>query len=185
MPTIAVTLDTSQFDAGITRVKRSLADLEAPGRRLNDSLKVDSSGIDKANQGLSKTQSAAGGAAAGMAKLKTAVAGLGIAAALQRGIDLLGGFDERIRLVGQIAGATEGQFESLRQKALALGESTRFSATEAAGGLQALAQAGQTVDEIISTVDNTLNLAVAATLSLEDATRITVSTMGQFKIAAE
>jgi len=185
MPTIKVTLDTSDFDAGITRVKSQLGTLGTSAQQAGQNLKIDQKGLRDTTANLNATTAAAGGAAAGLGKIKTAVAGLGIATAFRSAITLLGGFDEKIRLVGQVAGATGREFDALRQKATSLGETTRFTGTQAAEGLQALAQAGLSAREAIAAIDATLNLAIAGQLELARSTQITVSTMAQFSIEAE
>ncbi len=75
--------------------------------------------------------------------------------------------------------------DTIRQKSKDLGATTRFSASDAAGGFVLLAQAGYDVDKQMSAITGTLNLAAAGNLELNRATEITVSTLGQFQLEAD
>ena len=66
-------------------------------------------------------------------------------------------------------GTTVDQIENVKAKAIELGSTTKFTATEAAEGFNILAQAGYTAEEAISLIDPVLSLAAAGELELAEA----------------
>lgn len=77
-------------------------------------------------------------------------------------------------------GTTTDQITDLTQKAKELGEKTSFSATEAAQGLNILAQAGLNSEEQIASIATVLDLAAAGTLTLEDSASYVTGTVKGF-----
>lgn len=82
------------------------------------------------------------------------------------------GFQRGMNRVQALTGATGDEFDALVDKARELGRSTVFSASEAAGAMGLLAQAGFSPQEILTTTSEVLNLASAAGLELADAAKI-------------
>ena len=64
--------------------------------------------------------------------------------------------------VSAISGATGDDLAKLEEQAKTLGATTFFSATEASQGMKYFAMAGYEVDEIMSALPATLNLAIAS-----------------------
>lgn len=91
-------------------------------------------------------------------------------------------FEESLATARAVTDATGEQFEQLRDRALELGATTRFSAREAADGLVLLARAGFTVDESLESVDDTLRLAQAASIGLAEAADITANVLRGFRL---
>lgn len=100
-------------------------------------------------------------------------------------VKLLSDFNDQMSAVQAVSGASAKDLETLRTKAKDLGATTRFSASEAASGLIFLAQAGYTTEQQLSSIDGTLMLAASGALGLEEATNITVATLGGFQLAAQ
>lgn len=94
-------------------------------------------------------------------------------------------FEQSMANVAAVTGATEDQFESLREKAIELGIATRFTATEAAESLANMARAGFTVNETLVSVSSTLVLAQAGGLGLAEAANIAVSALRGFRLRAD
>lgn len=124
-----------------------------------------------------------------MGGLKGALAGIGITAgigALAKGIVGIGvEFDTQMSKVKAVSGATDEQFQQLRDTARQLGKDTKYSMTEAGQGMEYLALAGWKTDAIITAMPGMLNLAAAGALDLGRAADITSDTMQSFGIAAE
>lgn len=78
----------------------------------------------------------------------------------------------------------ETQFEGLREKALQLGESTRFSAVQAAQGMNFLAMAGFENQEILAAMRPTLDLATASATELGRTADIMSNIMSGFGVEA-
>ena len=75
-------------------------------------------------------------------------------------------FDTAMSQVAATMGTTVDQVEELRDKAKEMGASTKYTATEAAEGLNILAMAGLSADESISGIETVLNLASAGAMDL-------------------
>ncbi len=73
-----------------------------------------------------------------------------------------GSFESAMNRVQVLTDATAEGFQKLRNQAKALGVSTTFSATQAAGAMGFLAQAGFDVNEIFEAMPATLDLAAAS-----------------------
>ena len=119
---------------------------------------LDSSGIEKGLKSLgnitAKGLKAATATIAGTATALSVVS----AAAIKVGSD----FEAQMSRVEAISGATGEEFERLRQQAIDLGADTAFSASQAAEGMENLAAAGFTTNEIMNAMPGMLNLSAAS-----------------------
>jgi len=70
-------------------------------------------------------------------------------------------FERQLSTVQGVTGATREEFALLRQAAEDAGSSTRFTATEAAQGLEELTRAGQTARDAVASLEPTLQAAQA------------------------
>ncbi|MDP2216737.1 MAG: phage tail tape measure protein [Methanolobus sp.] len=93
-------------------------------------------------------------------------------------------FDDSMRKVMAVSGATGDEFEQLRALARELGATTAFSASEAAEGMQYLAMAGFDVNEILAATDDMLNLASAGAIDLGTAADIASNVLTGFGLQA-
>jgi len=89
-------------------------------------------------------------------------------------------FSDQMLVVKAVTGAATEEFVRLREVAKGLGATTRFTASEAAEGMAFLARAGFDVNEVISAIPATLNLAAAAQLELGNAADIASNLMTSF-----
>lgn len=83
--------------------------------------------------------------------------GVGVAAA-----KVGGDFEEQMSRVKAISGATGKSFDELRQQAVDLGAKTVFSAKESAAGMENLASAGFSAQEIMKAMPGLLDLAAVS-----------------------
>lgn len=118
--------------------------------------------------------------AAGLAGGTTALRGL--AGAVRPGMS----FDEAMSAVGAIGriAKTSQAFKDLRNQALALGNTTAFSATQAAGGMEFLAMAGLNAREIMAAMPGMLNLAKAGRMELAESADIASNILSAFNLDA-
>ena len=93
-------------------------------------------------------------------------------------------FESAMARVGALTGATGASFEMLTNQARELGASTVFSANEAAEGMQFLAMAGFSVNEITAAMPGLLAQAAAGQIDLGVAADITSNVLSGFNIAA-
>ena len=77
-------------------------------------------------------------------------------------------------------GVSKNEITDLIDTAKELGRTTSFSATEAAQGLNILAQSGLSAEEQMASIGNVLNLAAAGSLNLADAAAYTTGTIKGF-----
>jgi|GEM_PF-1015035 len=83
-----------------------------------------------------------------------------------RTVRVAAGFEEAMINVGVISRANEDQLADLSQQAKELGRTTMFTASEVADGMGFLAMAGFNVDQVMGSMENTLNLAAAGNMEL-------------------
>lgn len=93
-------------------------------------------------------------------------------------------FEAQMDRVQGTLGATEAEMESLRDQAVQLGADTAFSASEAAEGMENLASAGFTAEEIMAAMPGLLDLAAASGASLADASSYAATTLNAFQLEA-
>lgn len=93
-------------------------------------------------------------------------------------------FDAQMSRVQAIAGATGDELGQLREQALQLGADTAFSAAQAAEGMENLASAGFTTNEILEATPGLLDLAASSGADLGVASEIAASTLRGFGLAA-
>lgn len=89
-------------------------------------------------------------------------------------------FETSMNDVMAVTKATGAQYDQLRQKAIEMGLQAHFSASQAAEAMYRLAKSGMDVNNILGSIQPTLNLAAAGKLSMEDAARITTSVMNEY-----
>ncbi|MEV4767806.1 phage tail tape measure protein [Micromonospora humida] len=93
-------------------------------------------------------------------------------------------FDKQMSAVGAATHATAGDMERLRQAALRAGADTKYSATEAAQGIEELSKAGVSTTAILSGgLAGALDLAAAGELDVAEAAETAASAMTQFKLS--
>lgn len=95
-------------------------------------------------------------------------------------------FDEAMSHVAATGEDARGSLEALRKEALEAGARTKFSATEAAQGIEALAKAGVSAkDTLAGGLNGALDLAAAGQLSVADAAEITATALTQFQLKGD
>ena len=81
-------------------------------------------------------------------------------------------FESAMNQVAAVSGATGKDFKDLESLAKDLGETTSFSASQAAEGMSFLAMAGLSVNDILESMPGVLNLAAAGQMDLAQASDI-------------
>ena len=89
-------------------------------------------------------------------------------------------FDTAMSQVAATMGTTVDKIENVKAKAEEMGRTTKYTATEAAEGMNILAQAGLSADEQISGIGTVLNLASAGAMSLEESASYTAGAVKGF-----
>ena len=140
-------------------------------------------GLKDAEGNASSSTSKIGGAFKTVGKVaKTAmVAGSAAAVAFTKtSIDAGMSFDSAMSQVAATMGTTVDKIGDVKAKAEEMGRTTKYTATEAAEGMNILAQAGLSADEQISGIGTVLNLASAGAMSLEESASYTAGAVKGF-----
>ena len=93
-------------------------------------------------------------------------------------------FEAQMSRVQAIAGATKDELKLLTDQAIELGASTSFSATEVAAGMENLASAGFTTNEIMEAMPGLLDLTASSGAELATASEIAASAIRGFGLEA-
>ena len=155
-------LDTSKFSKGFVSAYNDLKVFGDKSAKAEQKLKGLSSAFKTTGGLLSKN-------------VTLPIVGVG-AAALKSGID----FESAMSQVAATMGTTTDQIQDLTKFAQKMGATTAFSATQAAEGLNVLAQSGLTAEEQMTALPEVLNLAAAGNLSLADSSTYVVGTLKGF-----
>ena len=94
-------------------------------------------------------------------------------------------FESQMSRVGAIAEEVGVTLEDLEQQAMDLGATTSFSASEAALGMEQLASAGFTTEEIFKAMPGLLDLAASSGADLATASEIAASAIRGFGLEAD
>ena len=146
---------------------------------------VDPSGANRGTRQVETSLNRVGDAATRVQRLiSRTFAFVGLGVGLNSVIRTLANFEQQMSTVKAITGATEAQFRTLRLEAQRLGATTRFSASEAAEGMQFLARAGFDVNQVLASINDTLLLAQAGALDLGSAADIASNILTGFRLSA-
>lgn len=160
-------LDTSKFTKGFTSA-------------YND-LKVFGDKTATAEQKLSGLSSAFKTAGGVLSKNVTLpLVGVG-AASLKASTDFEAGMSE----VKAISGATQKEFEDLRNKAIEMGAKTKFSASESADAFKYMAMAGWDAQSMMSGISGIMDLAAASGEDLATTSDIVTDALTAFGLQAK
>lgn len=143
---------------------------------------------DEATGKLEKFANVAGKTITGAAKIAgKAILGIGTAAlgagaaATKIGMS----FDEQMSTVKAISGATEEEFEALREKALEMGSTTKFTATQSGEALEYMGMAGWKAQDMLQGLPGIINAAAASGEDLGTVSDIITDGLTAFGLQAE
>ena len=153
--------------------------------------------FDKKISQMGKAGAAAQGQFVGLARtidttFKVAIAGAtaAIGAFVASSAMIGAAFEKEIAIIGSIRGVSKAtaegraELEAFELKARELGASTAYSATEAAQGMQQLARAGFSTNQVIAAIGPSLQFAGASASDMESATSLLAASMKQFGLTS-
>lgn len=108
-----------------------------------------------------------------------AVIGLGTAA-----VKTAADFDASMSKVAAVSGASGDELDALRAKAREMGETTKFSASEAADAMNYMAMAGWKTEDMLSGIEGIMNLAAASGEDLATTSDIVTDALTAFGLTA-
>jgi len=156
-------------------------------------LSVDSTDVDKGSAALDRIGRNAGEAEksttratnqmeGGFKAVGAAIAAVASSAALRKIVGDLASFDQAMRGVQAVSGATAEQMAVLENQARELGATSMFSAQQAADAQRFLAQAGFEVNEVLGATPGILQLAAAAGMDLGSAADLASNALSGFRL---
>ena len=116
----------------------------------------------------------------------TALIGLGAAAVGAAGLAVkaFATFDAQMSAVKATGAEAAGSIDELRAAALKAGADTKYSATEAAAGIESLLKAGVSVSDVLGGgLDGALSLAASGNLNVADSAEVAATAMTQFGLS--
>lgn len=108
------------------------------------------------------------------------IAGIGTASAIASA-----NFEQSMSKVQAISGATAEDMDRLNEKALEMGEKTKFSAKESADAFTYMAMAGWKTEDMLQGIDGIMNLAAADGLDLATTSDIVTDALTAFGLQAK
>lgn len=111
-------------------------------------------------------------------------AGAAIAAPVSLSVKTFASFDDQVRIVQAVTGATAGEFAKLTEQAKELGRTTSFTAAQVAAGMVELGRAGFASNEISDAIGGVMDLARATATEVPTATQIASGALRAFGLSA-
>ena len=149
----------------------------APARRVNETVKNLNGRIEANNRRIAEVRGQAFSAAAGVAAF---------AAAMWKPVTAAADFEAAMNRVQAALTASDDETEALAAKARELGQSTQFSATEAADAIEMLAKNGLSASQILGgALEQSLKLAAASGTDLASAADLATDIMLNFGMGAD
>lgn len=160
-----VTPKTRQMESSLQRLTSKVWGVTV---KLKDGV---SSGLSRVNNALTSP----------LGMLGVGAGAMGIGGLITNSATKAMDFDAQISTIKALTGMQGAEVESIRQHALELGKSTKFSALEAAQGMTELLKAGIDVKDVLGDASKAaLDLAAAGDLSLTEAAEIMSTSMNAF-----
>jgi len=174
---VRISANTAEFSKGLEKSRVALKGVEGS--------------IKQANKALNDFRNTSTGITAQLSQINNALVGFGVGfgvfqliQGVKSAIRTIGDFEKQLSTVKAITGATGNEFNKLRENALKLGSSTKFTATEVASLQVAYGRLGFTTSEILKATEATLSLAAATDSDLAKAAEIAGSTVRGFGLDA-
>jgi TP901 family phage tail tape measure protein len=112
-------------------------------------------------------------------------AGAGLVYMFGKAVSASADFQKKMDYFGAVTGATGAEMDAVAKKALSMGTTTQFSASQMADAFVEFGKAGVGSADILNGVaDAVVNLATAADIHMEEASDIIVNTLKTFNMAA-
>ena len=142
--------------------------------------RIDESGFNEGTQSIGNSAKKGMSIVTKAFAAGTAAISAGGLAVIKMGSD----FEAQMSRVKAISGATQEDFQKLRDQALQLGADTSFSASQAAEGMENLAAAGFSVTETMEAMPGLLDLAAASGEDLSASSDIAAAAIRGFGLEA-
>ncbi|WP_220185023.1 phage tail tape measure protein [Thermoactinomyces daqus] len=168
---------TQEAAIRLNEARAALTGMEGSLKRLSTQLSQQNSWFGRFGQNMFhvRDQAIETGAALGVMSAGLAVA---FGSAVKKAAD----FEAQLSSIQAVTGASAQEMEQFRQLAIQMGAQTKFSATEAAQGIEELAKAGVSTSDILNGgLKGALDLAAAGELDLAEAAQIASTALNAFR----
>lgn len=163
----------------MTTVANLLVQISADTAQLRTGLRGAETQLDRFSSGIENIGNRIKSFGGNLGQLTTPLRNFGLA-----GLDVASSFENVVTQLATFGGLAGNELETVRQKALQLGEDTMFSATDAGLAMLELAKSGFSVEQAMTAADGALQLAAVGSMSMEQAAGIVSSTLAQFGLEA-
>ena len=154
--------------------------------RLNNGAKAGLASINNDLEKVGKTGSKVQKSMGGLYKqLLSFAATLGTGLFAKNIISTFASFDDNMRAAGAVTNATKQEMEEMTKAARVMGETTRYTAADAAQALRYLGMAGFDASASLESLPGVLNLAAAGNLELASATDIATNILSAYGLEAD
>jgi len=153
----------------ISAIFKAVDHFTAPVRKMERRAKRFTRSLKTGMDGMGRAVS---GAVSGLRQVGVyaGIAGAAIGAVGYKVIKTGADFEEGMSAVGAVMLKSTAQIKALEDKAIQLGRSTKFTATEVASGMELMARAGFKEKDILTGIEGVLNAAAAAGMDLAETT---------------
>ena len=165
---IKISADTKKAVKEIEQLKKEIKQFSSDTKKANKSLKEQSNSLTKLKGSIKGVV----GAYLGFQAVKSV-------------ISTVGDFEQSIAKLHAITGATSTDMDTLKSKAMELGKSTQYSASQVAEGMNYLAMAGYKTNDIMASMNDVLNLATIGQVDLGQASDIASNILSGFGLEAK
>lgn len=169
---ISIGIYSGQARQGATQVNSSLQSVQAQAKRTEHEVKNSTQRIGSSFSSM-------------IGPLGQFLTAMGSFMVFRQMASTISEFEQSMANVRAVTQATDIQMVDLTKKARELGATTKYSAAQAASGMEFLGRAGFKTSQIIGAMPATLNLAAAANLDLGRSADIVSNIMSAFNIRAE
>lgn len=167
----------SKQTVATNKSEQALAELQGELQKTNKELK--SAAWDEWTKKADKATEVMDNVGQKLMVVTGAVVGMGAAA-----VKTTADFDAEMSTVQSISGATGDDFDALREKALEMGSTTAFSASEAASAMEYMAMAGWSTEDMLDGIAGVMNAAAASGEDLAATSDILTDGLTAFGLAA-
>ena len=174
------------IDAGsiISEVRIALEKLSGDISKVDSSVKTMGQKLDATTQTTAKTMETNMGKGFTNINLAGVAAFAGIGLAVKAAAKTFIDFEQSLANVASVAGATEEEFKLIEQAAIDAGESTRFTASQAADAMYYLASAGYDATQSTEALNGVLLLAGSTGSDLAFTAETMASALSQYNLEA-
>ena len=190
-----VVIEEGKDSEAAQRLAKEIDELSADLKENKDAMNAADKAADELDNSLDDVGDSADKAQGGFTVLKGVLSNL-VTDILRRAVDMMRefaaatlevgvNFDSQMSKVEAIAGATADEVERLRDKAKEMGQTTKFTATEAGEAFEYMAMAGWKTEDMLQGIEGIMNLAAASGAELGVTSDIVTDALTAFGYSAE